>query len=225
MKAWKAEYPFDEEGRAIIVFAFNRADAKAMAHCRGDEIGDGEWTDLRVTRAKEFDHLDDEDGHVLLRAQLAMGWWFRCSGCERNVSDDDMDDMKDDDGNPLTPVFRGGDVWCSASCCIAYLQTIRSYRVNEWEVVREAVERWPGIRIVRSSGHSCTREPPYKAVGSVTFMFPGGEYPVDWLRGEETLRVYQEDAAKWRVYAANCRELQRPLAETASAGDNLRAGA
>lgn len=155
MRAYKVEV--HDGDRAVIVHADTRGEAKKRGH---NELNQGadyvDWIDLRCQLAPEFDGLY---GDELLRAMLEAGWHWECGGCYTVVWG----------GNDQPYVLRHGAVYCSAACCLKELRAGRSRLMVEWDIIRMAVEAWPGaeVRSVWKNNHGW----------GASLHFQGEEYP------------------------------------------------
>jgi len=191
LRAWKVEDPFDDEGRALIVHARSRSQARAF----GQGELDAEYINLHANRAPEFDDLD---GDELIRAQLAAGWWMGCHGCQEHVRAEQVEGEVYDEGLRAAPyVLRNGGVYCSSKCCLKQLRKERAARVATWNALADAMGRWPGIEILHV----------WPSIGgtSITFKFPGGEWAVTWTVGDDTVQAIESDVAAWERFAAPLR--------------------
>lgn len=194
-----------DEPEIVVVHAADEADARRRGF---REMSDSyDETELTVRRAPEFDGITDP--RELSREMLRNGWWFTCSECERRVDSEGGDEEEDDDGELLPPrwpvVSRGGAVYCSRRCLAEYLRERRRYLENEWNVVAEAVAKWPGIEVVERGGSYFSQEKERRSegpVGRVEFRFPGGLGTVSWCRGDKTVGVQLRDHEAWEAFEA-----------------------
>ena len=195
VRAWKVGDPFDDEGRQVVVYATKRSEAKAFAQ---GELN-AEYIDLEAHRAPEFDGLG---GDELIRAQLAAGWWMGCYGCYEPVRAEEEEGEVYDECHRAAPyVLRNGAVYCSSKCCLKQLRKERDSRMATWTAVADAMGRWPGIEILHV----------WASIGgvSLTFKFPGGEFPIDWNYGESEVRAIESDVEAWERYAAPLRAARK----------------
>jgi hypothetical protein len=204
LKAYKVEWNSDE-GFCEVVFA--STSAKARAAVTSDYANDVPYTDRRAARAPEF---DEYLGRLMTRVLLAHGWWHTCAGCDQRISlDDELDQMSAaaDEGDPASESgayyeTANGALYHSEECCSRRYREAGATLGRQRGVALDAVERWPGIKVLRSTGHGWRAS---TAVGFVTFLFPGGRHPVDWERGDSTVSVTQVDADAWRMFSETCR--------------------
>ena len=192
----------DEDMGSHVVHAPTRNKARAL----GCGLLDLDYTEVQAKRAPQFDGLT---GSQLTRAQLADGWYLPCGGCDTVLTSDGEVSYPDDDTDEIATagryVFRGSDVYCSSSCCMDRMRDEQRYRENEWETVREACERWPGIEVVLWSGLTFGEDENRNAVvGSVRFRFPGGLGQVGWVRLARSVSVELRDHEAWQVFAEAC---------------------
>lgn len=164
-KAYKVEDPYDDEGRAVVVFAHtpNRARQIGKGH-----LDFSDYISLQARRAPEFDGCFGQE--ELMRQQLRMGWWFGCYArrCTKEIRDgEDFDEGHSDSGH----VIRGGEIFCSVACCLAELRRRRQDLKDRWGAIARAVEAWPDAAI---------RDLFRNTAGEwiVTIHRPGAEHPV-----------------------------------------------
>jgi len=86
MKAWLLENPYDDEGRQAIVFADTRNEAKLQADCYNIDC---DWIDLRATRAKNYDGMENLSTQELYRILWRDGWWFELGDDRVEAYDDE----------------------------------------------------------------------------------------------------------------------------------------
>ncbi len=88
MKAWHVQ---DTQGeRQEIIFAETRGKAITQSEAYS---WDGEYTEVRATRAEYADGLEG-DYEQLLQAKLDNCWWIECSDCNYPVTEDDDYEIK-----------------------------------------------------------------------------------------------------------------------------------
>ncbi len=209
LRAWKVSAEVDDGDMETILHA-GSADAARQR---------GAWefnTDEEVVAVKRYPRFDGLVGNALTYAMLALGWGFPCNKCGRVVYDSGLEEDDDSDwesDGPSLPsprhLVRHGDVYCSSECCIARLRELRSYRENQWGVVADAVQRWPGIEITDSSGLTFGKDAHRnQVVGRVEFRFPGGRGSVSWCRYSPHVNVQARDVEAWEAFAVPLRSLE-----------------
>lgn len=207
LKAYTVEFD-DGEGSCEAVFAESANDARASVR---DDRGTA-YIDRKARRSPDLDQYAETG--LTDRILLNHGWWFTCAGdCERRLdadyegtgSDVDEDGISDNDGGTALGTYFEylGKMYCSESCCDERIATVGARRGRQIGTVMDAADRWPGIKIRWASGDSTfkrwSRTEP--VVGVVSFTFPGGAGPVDWERGDTTVRLNAGDADAWRAFS------------------------
>lgn len=193
----------DDGGTAVLVQAATRAEALRQ----GASDLNADSADCLAERVPELDELDADD---FVRGQMALGWGLPCEYCHSIVYEGWTDGEDEEEEADLSFsrrwLVRRGALYCSTQCCLQQLRDQRSYRENEWNVVAEAVARWPGIEIVDADGLTFG-EGDYsrQVVGHVRFRFPGGHGQVHWTRYSPTVAVERRDLAAWEQFAAACK--------------------
>ncbi len=185
--------------RKAYTIDLDRDDAQAIAFgtspldaARNCDQWEGDPEDADPIRAPEFDQWADQ-GCVPMRAMLDAGWWHSCSGCERQLCAE-----YDDDGDPSEYVDDGDETYCSRDCMLDHYAEIGKRHGCSFGVRLDASERWPGITVTDSSGLRLNAL--RIQVGGVRFTFPGGRFPVDWIRGDNTVLVATVDVGAWRQF-------------------------
>ena len=142
--------------------------------------------------APEFDEY--APGPVPAKALLAAGWWQYCSGCSKQVREDDDDFEDEAETIPAHPVYIGTQsVFCSQSCHDNEMIRRAQRKQTHDEMLAYATGKWPGIVVTGSYEFTI---PP-----SMSFTFPGGQYPVRFNAGEPHVTVLAVDKEAWDRFA------------------------
>lgn len=86
MKAWLIEDPQDWEGRQAIIFADTRNEAKALAGCYDFDCS---YIEVRATRYKSCDDMENLSTKELYRILWRSGWWFELGDDRIEAYDED----------------------------------------------------------------------------------------------------------------------------------------
>ncbi|WP_043309324.1 hypothetical protein [Pseudomonas sp. ML96] len=168
----------DSEGGHVVVFATSGAAARRAG---GNEL-DLEFSAVEFCRRAQW--ADQYAGQPFIPAKAFhdAGWWLRCSYCETT----NYDDAEDDDGNPLTMVYDGPDVYCSQSCKDAKEKDIDDANERGDAFIRKVHEARPDLHFVR---FRCGW--PYVTM-TAEFTFPGCRYGGEIVdqKGDGNLAMY-----------------------------------
>lgn len=174
----------DEAG--AIIFATSGIAARRMGANELDT--DFEYI-LSCNRAPWADQYA-EQGWVPVKALLEQGWWSSCTGCGTWVSED----SEDFDGNPHDPVIEERGLYCSPACKKAEEVEVTARKLRKEQRTQAALEKWPGIEILRVSDHDTD--------ALVLFKFPGSTGSAKWRVGEATIRVHKADIPAWEKFTS-----------------------
>ena len=142
--------------------------------------------------APEFDEF--APGPVPAKALLAAGWWQYCSGCGKQVREDDDEFEDEAETIPAQLVYVGDhSVFCSQSCHDNEMAERAKRKQVHDDMLAYATAKWPGIVVTGSYEFTV---PP-----SMSFTFPGGQYPVRFNAGESHVTVVAVDKEAWDSFA------------------------
>ncbi len=126
------------------------------------------------------------------------GWSQECGFCGHRVYDDVPERVWDGDEQ----------VYCSIEC-----QAHREDRDRHWEKERQETKQKnvEAEAIAKDRFAEIDKVNGYTNMGktSVSFMFPGGKWPVQWRPGDELVSVSPDDVAAWEAYRGPYREKER----------------
>lgn len=87
MKAWHTQ---DTQGEyQEIIYA----ETRGKAIMKSEALYWDDYTNVRATRAKYADGLED-NYEALLKAQLDNGWWIECYDCSYPITEEDVYKIK-----------------------------------------------------------------------------------------------------------------------------------
>lgn len=173
MKAFIVETDDPEE--STVQFATTNVAARRQG---ANEIG----TDFNAVSCKRLPWADKYAGQrVPESAYIANGWRYECSTCGERV-----------DSETVAPVFALDLVFCTAKCHAAEVDDRKSAEARKQEVIDALLAKFPGVEVTYASNHEERR--------SASFRFPGGQDPVDWKLGEDTVLVTKRDVDAWNVW-------------------------
>lgn len=202
MKAYQATD--GDEGWAII-FATNGAAARRHAAREIDcDFEDIEW----CRRAPSLDQFAGTS--IPIQAILDLGWWFECSGCYRNIGEEDEDDElmphgtfvcdEGSDTRARIPVGVMGNAYCCADCRdwhkaeIALRESAQRAAIADLSAV--ILRRFPDAEITRTHGYAARKGGEIKVVQVIVgFLFPGEKYG----GGEARIEPRESPDIQWTV--------------------------
>ncbi|MOA50816.1 hypothetical protein D3C78_1738850 [compost metagenome] len=88
-------------------------------------------------------------------------------------------------------------VFCSAKCHEAELSDRAAAEARKQEVIDALLTKFPGVEVIYACNHDTRR--------IARFRFPGGQDPVDWALGEETVLVMGRDIEAWNAWRESIR--------------------
>ncbi len=207
IRAWLAAAPtepaevaykaHDGDEGWCVVFAANGAEARRRA---ANEM-DCEFYELEFCRrAPGLDRY--APGPVPLQALINDGWWFECHGCYGRVDEDTP-----------RPIYVGAAVYCCPWCWLdnisQRLTTKAEERAVKARLAAFALERWPGVEVVRDHAYVQVRPGGSVSVedANVEFRFPGGQCAVLYReadRDKDRNGLYPTlgDLPAWKAFVA-----------------------
>lgn len=188
-------YSVQDGEHGCIVFASNSATARRNG---AGELG-CDWEDIvSCTRVSWADSYA-QDRRVPPLVTLEHGWWWECSHCGCQVSEDSYhyDDDTDEEIPHQPCEDKQHNIYCTPECRDAEHRE-QAEREARKEATRQAVlDKFTGVTVEWVDDG----EPP-----SVCFKFPGGKYTAHWKVGEDTISVSQCDVDAWNAYKASLLE-------------------
>lgn len=177
----------DEAG--AIVFATNSATARRM----GANAIDHEWEEIASCRRAPWADIYAANGRVPPLEMINHGWWFECAHCFERVGEDSC--HHDDDGNeiPHQPVEEGEAVYCTPACQAAQHRERAQLKAAREAAAKAVTDKFPGAEVKWVDDSTPAR---------TSFMFPGGQYAVRWIVGDDTAAVSNCDVEAWLAYKA-----------------------
>jgi len=193
------------EGNATVVFAGK----SVVARREGANELDCEFGGVSCRRAKWADHL--APGPVSAKDCIKLGgFWYECAcGCGRKIDDETgyhHDDIDGENGelNPMAPVYVGtGQVFWNQACKdnddrAAQERKEKAAR-DQAEAEAAVLAKWPfATEIKACRGYDGTAGGTYDVLRAA-FRFPGGQWPVSWAIGAETIDVPLGDVDAWET--------------------------
>jgi hypothetical protein len=189
--AAKAFMVSDDE-HSVIQFSQHAVSARRQGAI---ELG----TEFEFVSCRRAPYADaySESGQVPAKVLLAHGWWQTCQHCASQVSEDG----EDENGEPLEPVYEGGNVYCNQGCKDAEAFDRLERAKRKQEVINATIARWPEAKITYANDHDRDRR--------VIFFFDGGAGDVTWKLGERTVLISPLDLHAYHAW--DCR--QKALAD------------
>ena len=165
----------DYENRAMVVFADHAIVARRIV---ASEYRDGELGGIRVNRARGLDQYCGEG--VPARALIEMGWWFDCTGCNRTINLEYLDE----NDLPLDGVagYEKGQVFCGTVCQHDHVARKERERASGQEFLsmlrQRVLKRFGHVEFVTGAflEHVFAQETEGQVIirqASVAFNFPG----------------------------------------------------
>lgn len=170
-----------------IVFASNSATARRNG---AGELG-CDWEDIESCRRAAWADSFAQDRRVPPLVMIEHGWWFECSHCGCQISDDSTHD--DDDETPHQPVAEGDWIFCCPACRDAELQERADRKARKEAATKLVLEKFEGAEVKWVDDSQ-----PAKT----SFTFPGGKYAATWTVGDELVSISQCDLEAWKAYRA-----------------------
>jgi len=174
----------EDEGTGGVVFARHAIVARRNG---ANEYNGGDFYGLTCRRAPWADRY--APGPVPKLSMIDRGWWFECSGCQRQIKDE-ADPDSEFEVSSAAALEIGDAVYCSSGCRRNHLdeQADRKSReeLAKQRLRRELWEKVPGITLL-GDDHAyvvCEDGRWVERQVVVYFSFPGAEHGPSTFRYE-----------------------------------------
>jgi hypothetical protein len=195
----------DYEGHGGIIYARHAVTARRIG---ADEYADGDFHAITCRRAPWADRY--APGPCPKLAMIDAGWWFECSGCQREIKDDAGHETE---VSAKHAVEVGDAVYCSPRCLRNHLDEKNSRKRRELQAIqRLRKELWrkvPGVTLLGKDHAYVQRNDRRWSVAQVIvyFEFPGSRHGSATYRQEKggapELRVPAGDLDAWKAWRAS----------------------
>jgi len=207
MVSLKAYVVTDEfgEGYAAVMFA----EKSVVARREGANELDCEFGDVSCKRAPWADDL--APGPVSPKDCIELGgFWYECGcGCGRRINDEGGQhdyELDGDNGelNPMDPVYDDTRrvFWnrmCKDNDDRAAQERKDKAARDQSDAEAAVLAKWPFATDIHAyRGYDGTAGGTYDVLHA-SFRFPGGEWPVSWAIGAETINVPRGEVDAWNA--------------------------
>jgi len=165
----------DDPDDSVVKFATTNVAARRDG---ADEIG----ADFGAVTCKRLPWADQFAGKGIPEsAYIENGWRYECSTCGECV-----------DKETPAPVFALDLAFCSEKCHAAEVADRQAAADRKQEVIDALLAKFPGVEVTFASNHDERR--------TANFKFPGGQDPVGWTLGDNTVMVTKRDIDAWNLW-------------------------